>query len=237
MKLNNQELHALFIEKGITHLHHANTVATSITFIENDGLLSRGDVEAHNLCQTYQASDEEDKLFDVWHDVFVDTADLHEWFGRQNLYGPILFKFNIDFLLKDDLEVWVTKNNPMYWNADLSSSDKYFQSVQELRDSWNSIERQKKMVTIRKPGRPILFENLEKVLVDDPKVKIYDNCTLSTEMSKALGKATENCLALRPLFEYRSCSSCYCHSNYLNQVVPEQLARLFLPKGHDKYPD
>ena len=121
MKLNNSELHALFVEKDITHLHHANTVATSITFIESGGLLSRADVEDHNLCQTVQASDDEDKQFDVWHDVFVDTADLHEWFGRQNIYGPILFKFNIVFLLSDELEVWVTKNNPMYWQGEITN--------------------------------------------------------------------------------------------------------------------
>ena len=124
MKLNNRELYFLFVEKDITHLHHANTVATATTFIEQGGLLSRGDVEDMQLSQTYQASDEEDKQFDVWYDVFVDTADLHDWFGRQNIYGPILFKLNIDFLLKDDLEVWVTKNNPMYWHSGLTDVDR-----------------------------------------------------------------------------------------------------------------
>jgi hypothetical protein len=235
MKLNNRELYFLFVEKDITHLHHANTVATATTFIEQGGLLSRGDVEDMQLSQTYQASDEEDKQFDVWYDVFVDTADLHDWFGRQNIYGPILFKLNIDFLLKDDLEVWVTKNNPMYWHSGLTDVDKYFQSVQELRDEWKTIERQKKMVTIRKPGKPILFENLEKVIVDDPRVKIYDTYVLSAEMNAGLTKATENVKNLRSLFEYRLCSSCYCHSNYLKQVSTEQLARLFLPKEHEKY--
>lgn len=237
MKLNNQELHSIFVEKGITHLYHANSVATSITFIESGGLLSRGDVESQNLSQTVQASDEQDKQFDVWHDIFLDTVDLHEWFERQNLYGPILFKINIDFLLKDELDVWVTKNNPMYWHTGLTESDKYFQSVQELRESWDSIECQKKMVTIRKPCKPVLFENLEKIIVDNPKVQIHDTCILSKEMKEALGKATENALSLRPLFEYRSCTSCYCHSNYLNQVASEQLARLFLPKWHKIYPD
>jgi hypothetical protein len=237
MKLNNRELHSLFVEKGITHLHHANTVATATTFIEQGGLLSRGDVEDMKLSQTYQASDEEDKQFDVWYDVFVDTADLHDWFGRQNIYGPVLFKFNIDLLLKDDLEVWVTKNNPMYWHSGLTDVDKYFQSVQELRNEWNTIERQKKMVTIRKPGKPILFENLEKIILDDPRVKIYGTHVLSAEMITGLARATVNIQSIRALFEYRSCSSCYCQSNYLNQVSTEQLARLFLPKEHEKYPD
>lgn len=93
------------------------------------------------------------------------------------------------------------------------------------------------MVTIRKPGKSILFENLEKIILDDPRVKIYGTHVLSAEMITGLARATVNIQSIRALFEYRSCSSCYCQSNYLNQVSTEQLARLFLPKEHEKYPD
>ncbi|RTZ23381.1 hypothetical protein EKN09_09165, partial [Vibrio penaeicida] len=126
MKLDNQELHELLVKKGVTHFHHANSLATAITFIEEEGLLSRGDVEKEDLIQTNQSSDDDDKDFDVWDDIFIDIVDLHGYFPRQNLYGPVLFKFNIDFLLDDDLDIWVTKNNPIYWNHQLKHSDKYF---------------------------------------------------------------------------------------------------------------
>lgn len=82
MRLDNRELHDLLIEKGVTHFYHANTLATSITFIENGGLLSRGDVETNGFFQTPQTSDADDVMFDVWHDVFIDIVDLHGLFPR-----------------------------------------------------------------------------------------------------------------------------------------------------------
>lgn len=70
MKLKNRELYELFEEKGVKNLFHANTVATSITFLEEGGLLSRDWVERNERYQTPQSSDDVDKLFDVFDDVF-----------------------------------------------------------------------------------------------------------------------------------------------------------------------
>ena len=99
MKLDNLELHNLYKQKDIHFLYHANSVATAITFIKQGGLLSRGAVESKGLYQTPQSSDAIDQVFNVWNDIFLDTIDLHGYFPRQNLYGPISFQFPIDFLL------------------------------------------------------------------------------------------------------------------------------------------
>ena len=237
MKLNNIALYEFFQEKSITHLHHANTVATSISFILSGGLLSRGDVERKTLTQTAQASDDEDKEFDVWDDVFLDTADLHGYFPRQNLYGPVLFKLNVSFLLEDNVDVWITKDNPMYWNNTVSFEDRYFQSVDELRTDWDKYERQKKMITIRKPGRPVVFSALEEIILDDPRIQIYGGVHLGNEMIKALTSATASDKELQKKLKLRECRSCYCRDNYLRQVSVEQSARLFLPKEHEHFPD
>lgn len=229
MRLDNRELHELLIEKGVTHFHHANTLATSITFIENGGLLSRGDVETNGFFQTPQTSDADDVMFDVWDDVFIDIVDLHGLFPRQNLYGPVLFTFNLDFLSNEDLHIWVTKNNPIYWNSDLSQEGKYFQNVQELRDRWDEYDVQKKMFTIRKPRRPVLFENLKEIIIDNPQVLIGD-IDLQKESQLALHHATENFPEIRVLIHERKCVGfCYCADNYLNTQV-ERLKNLFLPR-------
>ena len=232
MRLNNKDFLELLIEKGVTHLHHANTVATSITFIENNGLLSRGDVADNGLFQTEQASDEDDIRFDVWGDVFVDTVDLHGLFPRQNLYGPVLFKFNLEFLLNDDLHIWVTKNNPMFWTDNLAEEDKYFQSVDELKKRWYQFDTQRKMVTIRKPKKPILFQYLEEIIIDNPKVIINGNIRLKLESMNALYFATEKHPNLRRLIRDRECKYCFCTKNYLDDIPVAELARLFLPKNH-----
>lgn len=235
MKLDNQELYELLVQKGVTHFHHANSLATAITFIEEGGLLSRGDVEKEDLIQTNQSSDDDDKDFDVWDDVFIDVVDLHGYFPRQNLYGPVLFKFNIDFLLDDDLDIWVTKNNPIYWNNKLKHSDKYFKSVKELRKSWEDYPTQQKMFTIRKPDRPVLFENLEEIILDNPKVIIHDDISLRKEAMRALKKATRRDKSLWDIITLRECRHCFCHNNYLNQVPVEDLERLFLPAWHEYF--
>lgn len=55
--MTNRNIKHILLEKGVTHLYHANTVATACTFIENNGLLSRGAVDDLGLYQTSQATD------------------------------------------------------------------------------------------------------------------------------------------------------------------------------------
>lgn len=234
MKIDNVELHQFIKGKGITHFYHANSVSTAITYINARGLLSRGDVTNKGLFQTAQKSDREDKVFDVWFDVFIDTADLHGHFPRQNLYGPVVFKFNADFLLDSDLDIWITKDNPMYWSNSMKSKDKYFLDVSELEQLWNEIERQKIMFTIRKPNEAILFESLEEIIVDDPEMDIQDNISLHSESNKALFIAAGTIPGLVNKINIRQCGFCYCKDNYTTMSEYE-LAKLFLPKEHEYF--
>lgn len=43
------EVKKILIHKGVTELFHVNSVITSLTFINNGGLLSRETVEKYNL--------------------------------------------------------------------------------------------------------------------------------------------------------------------------------------------
>lgn len=235
MKLNNRKLYKLLKEKGIQSLYHANTVATSITFIEENGLLSREYIEKRKLFQTPQTSDEIDKLFDVFDDIFLDTTDLHKYFFRQNHYGPVLFKFSIELLLDDNFEIWVTKDNPIYWSKRSDISNNYFKSVNELSKKWNKHERQRKMLTIKKPNSPILFNYLESITLDNPKVTLDDDLHLFNESRKALKKILQGNLNLRNMLVWRKCNDCYCADNYLNQVPIPELIQKFLPAYHAEF--
>ncbi|MET2954467.1 hypothetical protein [Vibrio harveyi] len=237
MKIDNKELYNFLKGKGIEHLFHANTVATSITYIENGGLLSRDWVERSNLYQTSQSSDEIDKLFDVFDDVFLDTEDLHKYFSRQNHYGPVLFKFNIDMLLEENLEIWVTKDNPIYWDKKSKTKDNYFVDVNELSNLWTNHDKQRKMITVKKPTSPILFNYLEEICLDNPKVLIHDDVSLRVESKRALEKAIEAKKELEGKLVWRQCGHCFCTDNYLKQVPTYELARKFLPLSHAKFED
>lgn len=235
MKLNNEELYDLFQRKGVENLFHANTVSTSVTFIEQGGLLSRHYVEENGLYQTPQTSDDIDKLFDVFDDVFLDTTDLHKHFSRQNHYGPVLFKFNLDLILDAELDIWVTKDNPINWDRHSDLEDNYFHSVKELSDEWDAYDIQRKMFTIRKSGRPILFEYLESILLDNPKVLINEDVSLRKESRKALKQALAGDKQLREILTWRECNHCFCQDNYLNQVRVPELVQKFLPTYHAEF--
>lgn len=238
MKLKNSKLYEFFIERDIKHLFHANSVATSMIFINNQGLLSRGDAEQTQMTQTSQESDQIDMEYDVWNDIFLDTVDLHGHFPRQNHYGPVLFKFDIECVLDDDIEIWITKDNPVDWTDEMKMSEKYFNSVNELRKKWDVVEDQKKMITIRKPGRPLFFAHLKSILLDDPKI-IVDDLSFKKESRKAIIKTAKNFPGFRKKIKYRKkCSNrCFCVSNYLNQVSPERRKTLFLPANHPEFVD
>lgn len=231
MKLNNKELYNFFVAKEILALYHANTVSTSISYFQANGLLSRGAVETLGLNQTPQSSDEIDKVLDVWDDIFIDTTDLHSFFRRENHYGPVLFELDRELINDDNFDVWITKNNPIYWNADTPLEERYFQSVEELREKWDTIERQRKMITIRKNTSPILFNYVRRVIVDDPKVTI-PNIPQKIHVFNAAQQNIKNSIvvghSLFGKFTTRICGSCWCTSNYLNQRTIPDIKRLFL---------
>ncbi len=232
MKLNNRELYDLLRDKGVSNFYHSNTVATAMTYIEQGGLLSRKCVETDDLYQTPQTSDKVDKQFDVFDDVFLDTTDLHKHFSRQNHYGPVLFQFSLEILLNDKFEFWVTKDNPINWDEGFSSTDKYFKDVKELSKEWGNYEIQKKMFTIKKSSGPILFDYLECIILDNPKILINGDVSLKKESRKALGEILKVNSNLEAKLVWRACGYCYCSENYLKQIPTVVMAQKFLPQYH-----
>ncbi len=232
MRLNNEELLSFFKEKDIQVLYHANTVRTSLTYFNQNGLLSRGAVVNLGLEQTKQSSDDADKILNVWNDVFLDSTDLHTFFGRQNYYGPVLFEFDVSLLGCSNYEIWITKNNPIYWNKESTNEERYFQNVQELKSDWDNYSRQKKMITIRNNSSPILFEYVRRVIVDDPRVIINSSQRNPIHLfNETVNLIKANLPAghiLNGKFRTRECNYCWCRDNYLNQVKINELKRLFL---------
>ena len=231
MKLDNNQLYKFFLEKGINKLFHANTVTTSISFILKGGLLSRGSIENSGLPQTPQKSDSIDKEYNVWNDIFLDTTDLHSHFNRQNYYGPVLFQFSSIFIIEENHEIWITKKNPTEWSPQMTDEEKYFTSVDEIREEWNKHPLQKKMITIRNIKEPLSWKYLESVLVDNPNVE-YNKTVYFQETVKALKSVISNNTDLIGKFSTRSCSNCFCKSNYLEQLKIKDLNKLFLPYNY-----
>lgn len=230
--IDPKELYEFLSAQNIRYFFHANTVRTSCTFIEEKGLLSRGAIEAKGLIQTPQSSDEDDKQFNVWNDIFFDLVDLHGYFPRQNLYGPVCFVLNNSLLLDPDLpNICITKNNPIYWESNMSDIDKYYASVQEYIDEFEDNKKKKcihrKMFTIHDTFEKISFEKyLEKIILDNPKVSV-NHVNLYREAKRRLVNSLKVAGSDESILHMRVCSNCFCCRNYLNQVEVDELHKLF----------
>jgi len=231
--VNPKELYEFLVSMDIKYFFHANTVTTSCTYIEHKGLMSWGCIVSKGLIQTDQSSDDIDKKFDVWNDIFIDIIDLHGYFPRQNLYGPVCFVMDNKLLLDKNLpNICITKDNPIYWNELMSDIDKYYCSVQEYEDEFDNNMRKKsihsKMFTIHNTHKKIPFSKyLTKIILDNPEVKIND-VNLYKRAKQKLVSTLEKTGFDNCILETRSCTNCYCHDNYLKQVEIDELKKLFL---------
>lgn len=70
ISVNPIELYDFLASKNYRYFFHANTVTTSCTLIRNKGLISRGFMKSNSFPFTIQSSDEIDKKFNVWNDIF-----------------------------------------------------------------------------------------------------------------------------------------------------------------------
>lgn len=204
----------MLIYKGVEYLYHVNTVVTSLTYINNGGLLSRGDVEDMGLLQSPQESDGLDKELDVFYDVFFDSVDIHERARHTNHYGVIAFEFSVDVLDKfDDCDILITKDNPIRWSSAGDYENNYFTNETDLYDYFfkgNFAQH----ITIRKPCRPIQFDYLKTIIIETP----YD---MENETFNIAVESIENALidnGYNPnLLVLRKCSSnCNCKDEYKN---------------------
>lgn len=172
--MDPREVYEVLRAIGATQLHHANTVATSCTFLEQGGLLSRGYVESNGLLQTPQSSDEIDKKFEIWDDVFLDHVDIHHRGGVKkgpNLYGPVLFSFPVELLLAlpEETLVRVTRTNPVHWQEGQSDADRWYLTKDELSQHLGYGDFDK-MLVIRAPTARIEFpEKRVSIALDDPE--------------------------------------------------------------------
>lgn len=168
--MNGPELYAVLQEKGIQRLYHANSVITSATFLRERGLVSRGTAEANQWPQTPQYTDDIDRKYGIWNDVFLDSDDYHRRIGNRNQYGPVVFVMDPSVLneLPAQSQVFVTRSNPTKWSDGQSHGERYYSTLDQLRAELvrGTFDQ---MLTIRIPGGVLTFaQRLLEVVLDNP---------------------------------------------------------------------
>jgi hypothetical protein len=219
--------HALS-EKGVTDLHHSNSVATACQFLRSKALMSRGTVERLGLTQTSQSSDDADQRYSIWFDVFLYSVDIHARASRANSYGPVLFVFSIALIDRNHTgRIWVTKLNPTKW-AGKTDGKRWFQGKDDLQE--NFIRGQfDQMIVLRHCGGLIPFgRHLKKIIVDDPGLQTPDNVDIYSMSIGALRLAMQDAKLDVPI-ERRTCGArCTCKEHWGSD--DGRLFKMFDPK-------
>lgn len=211
MSIETKEIKKVLLSRGVTQLYHANTVVTSLSFIRSGGLLSRGYAEDINAPQTSQQTDDSDKLFGIYYDIFFDATDIHRQMRSLNFYGPVSFAYSVDVLDHPGIEVKVTKCNPQYWKPDQDASQRYFLTEFELGLHYDHTDFGEH-ITICNMHTPLPFAPyLERIVIDDPQIKntkYFDSAV--TAIRKELGRQGITI----PLCIRECPADCGCHEAY-----------------------
>lgn len=172
--MTNREIVEILTSKCVNRLYHSNTVETAISFLRAGGLLSRGLCEHLGYPQTPQNSDQLDREFDIYYDLFFDSVDIHERAHNANYYGPVLFEYNISVL--DSIPegcIRITKSNPINWNANITEDEKYFTNEDELGYSFIKGDFGQH-ITIKGQDTSLPFTYLNRILITDPRNNYKD---------------------------------------------------------------
>lgn len=230
MPIDAEELIGVLQSKNVEYLYHANTTKTALSFIRNAGLLSRGAVDILGEVQTPQYTDDADKRFGVWNDIFFDAVDIHERIRNNNKYGPVLFVYNLEVLktAKED-GLRIVKLNPSSWNDNTTEEQKFYTDINDFdlhycRGDFNT------QITFNNFTTPLLFAcGLEKIIVDTVRIK-YRDIHVGTNMLKAIRDAVvEHSPDELSKICIRSCPiDCKCHQTYLDMYNPK-FERLLFP--------
>lgn len=217
--MQGSELYRILKHLGVTHLHHANSVIASRTFLQQGALLSRGFVESHRLKQSAQPSDELDKKYGIWQSIFLPHFDLHERQGKTkgpNSYGPALFVLDLDVLLQlpPGTNIRVTRRSPIYWYDTEPDSGRWFQSAEELAKSIG-FDDLDKMLAIQTPSGKLDFPNRRvRIILDDPQRHMSSGENAYTQAERQLKTAAANGQVVVSI-ERRKCQiGCICASKY-----------------------
>ena len=222
MKLfSGNEIKSYLLKKNITELFHANTVTTSLSFISEGGLLSRGEVEKRGLKQTSQLSDDDDKLYNIWNDVFFDSCYVHEVVKNANNYGPVCFVFSVDLLDDTSLPmIRITRSNPFNWKKSLTDNidDNYIDDISEYRKGDIAMH-----LTFFDCKTVIPFSPyLKKIILDDPQLE--DNGIFEKAKNSILEQLRINNIDCE--LQIRHCRLCNCTKKY-NSFKPKGIEYRF----------
>lgn len=228
MDIPSAHVFEVLSDKRVTELHHANSVATACQFIRSKALLSRGSVDRLGLTQTPQETDEADRRYSIWFDVFLDSVDIHKRARKANAYGPVLFVFDINVLNKNGTgRIWVTKCNPTKWSGK-ADKERWFQGKDDLSEHFVK-GRFDQMIVLRHCGGELPFgKHLKELILDDPRLQTVEEVDLYSQAVGSLRWTMQDAGISVPIKRRKCSGECACRAYW--QEDDERLFTMFDPK-------
>ena len=172
-------------------------------------------MEDRQLTQTPQLSDALDKRYAIWHDVFLDSVDIHEQAKARNLYGPVLFRFRLELLLDEQIRtIWITRRNPTKWRDQESTEERYFSSVDEFSATYSKGDFGSMFMFRSNGGTLKLHPYLLDIVLDEPNISndladVYSHSVGALRASAWQGGLSEIDIRKRECSRYCNCTSQY----------------------------
>ena len=175
--MTNTYIKNVLLEHGVNRLFHTNTVETSLSFLKSGGLLSRGLCLDMRMPQTVQYTDNLDRAYNIFYDIFFDSINIQRRTGI-SYYGPVLFVYSVDLLdIIEEGHIRITKMNPDKWRNTSNDNDRYFNGEEELAFRYDSNDFGQH-ITLTHQIAPLPFSYLEKIELSDPHCE--DNSLFQT---------------------------------------------------------
>jgi hypothetical protein len=229
MQIPSKTVYEVLKSRDVRCLYHANSVLNSCHFLRAGALLSHGAVEERGLCQTPQTSDEGDKKFGIWFDVFADSVDIHNRAKRANAYGPVLFVLDVELISKAYTgKVWVTKLNPTKWDG-RKHEERWFVSATDLKHGFQKGTFDQMIVFRQCDGQLSIRECLREIILDDPHLATLPGINYYARAYRALKLAMTEGHVSAPISRRKCPSSCVCRNEY--QYNRERSKALYVPRA------
>jgi len=223
MTLRALEIYKILIEKKVRYLYHANSVVTACSYLKEGALLSRREVEARKIPQTWQNSDSKDKKLHIWNHIFLDMYDFHKLRSDTNMYGPVLFVFDLEILRSGYVkDLNITQINPTHWRIGKSRRNYLFQDAKEFKRecSFENYPYSSMFMFNHKEGLLSLKKYLKEIILDCPKLKmagthLFDYALGSLQTAKRFGPLKNEQFQIKK----RKCKpSCDCQRRFRTHI-------------------
>ncbi|MCX2584284.1 hypothetical protein [Pedobacter sp. MR22-3] len=238
---DGEEVYKILKDKGVAYLYHANTLSTSQTFIEEGALLSRNYVEKNKLLQTEQDSDDKDKKYGIWDDVFLDGVDNHVAHSRDNIYGPVLFLLKPEILLElGEHPLLVTQFNPQHWHEIPTWKRRYIYNLNHLEQNYKTFQNisSRMMFTIRGTDKHINLRKYLTEIIVDPSEFTVRGIPMGEFLQQQIRKSLDDnglssiAVTIREHTIQKTNCSCFHEYNVLKaKEPPTELKKRLKPKN------